>query len=636
MHRHAAVIVALIGLAISLPAQTVRLANHSAGAFAGYKRVTIDRVPTALTGEIDGARYVVGRQVGLDTRTCDIWCKLAPGERRTLELTDASPIDWRIAPLPANPLAWFGGPVDLDGQAMALVGFEIDGAAYVAHLRARTGRMFVVDLWVRWYPDEPALAYGEAVVTASNPTVPDMGEARATAIKLRFGDAMVLIPGAPPGQLVAAGDRFADGQARALPLHFVWLRHLRSASDWSSVGAATSFAIGGVGLERLLPRGNPLMPAGTNPIAWANQRLQSAVDRLHTWQEGVVGIARTSTQAGDQNDQLFPGGHPMLPDGAGSEAVVYLSALKWANRPCHHLEADGSIVDTAAHPQLTYWQGRAHYNRGVSPDQLGKPRELRGEESNQWWGPDRDHWLIGYLTAAARLTGSHYCQWELQHQGQMFLGQETVRPGWSTSGADAARCVGYAGMVATYLHCNMTDRELAGRVAQRWRDRWHLVYLPAFGTRPGNVWDPRNDARILQDFDVGRPKRYTLGTLWWQQSLGAYGMDLAGEFLGPPAARDMALRAANATIDHAYRFQGNAWVEWDNVGFTDGTPLPDDEMQEGKGAHRTGWYRLDWFPCAIATVLVHEPQHPRARAIWAQMLAWSGGGGRWMPPGGGK
>ncbi|MFN3242081.1 MAG: hypothetical protein ACE37K_11260 [Planctomycetota bacterium] len=602
----------------ALAAQTVRLANHGPVPFEGWVRSTIDRLPPHASGRVGAARFVLGDACGRDVHAIDVWATLPAGGRLELDLSEGVAAPHAIGALPQDLLGWFGGALKLNGQPLHLVEVAVDGAAWTAHLRARVGRMLCQDVWLRHYPGE-AWAHGEFAVTASDPTVPDV-HADVAAQRLTFGDGVVLPVGRHFFQPIVSPSRFADGQARIIPFVIVWPRHLDTPAEHRSVQAVASLAIGAVGIEKLLPDGNPLYPAGFDPMRWAGEKLPGAVARLHDWGYPVVGIAPNSTQTGSQEDQVFVRGEPMLPGGVGAEWVAYLSALKYANRPCHHLEADGEHLRLQQHPELVFWHSRAHHRKDVSPDQLGKERPIAPwDVPGEWFGADREHWLVGTLSAGARYTASPALQWELEHQARSFLLQETIDPRLSTSGPDAARSVGYAGIVAVQLWNNLADRELAQLVRQRFRQRVVKVYVPQLGSKPGDVWDPRKDDRILGDFDKGREKRYTRGVMWWQQAFGAYGLDLACTEFDIPEGRAMALRAAKAVLAHAYRRQGGRWVEWDNTAFTDGTPLPDVEMAEGKGAHRTGWFVVEWFPCAISVLLRHEPQHEQARAIWEQM-----------------
>ena len=149
----------------------------------------------------------------------------------------------------------------------------------------------------------------------------------------------------------------------------------------------------------------------------------------------------------------------------------------------------------------------------VGTDKLGKPGPL-SETSGGFWGADRQHWLIGALCAGARYTGSPALQELLEHQANAFLFGETVTPGLSTSNVDSAREVGYAGLVAVQLFNNLADRRLASQVRDRWQAKVREIIIPQYGANPGDIWDPRNDARILWDLDKGRePKRYEQGVM---------------------------------------------------------------------------------------------------------------------------
>lgn len=619
---------ALLLLALPCLAQQVRLTNYSGGPYEGFHRLNIDRAPPHQAGRVGDAWYVVGRETGAETRVVDLWCRLTNGQSRTIDLSASTAIDWQPPALPGA--SHFGGAAMLDDRPLEWLSLEPDGAAWCAHLHGRSGPMLHVDLWVTWWPDQPGWCTGEALVTASNPAVSDMETTVGPGgLTLAFGDAVVLVPGRGIGSLIAPGTRFADGQARGLPVAFLWPRHLLRASDWSSAGAVVAMGVAAVGIEQVAPWGNPTQPV--NGRAWAAQKFPGALAALHSWGPPVAGIAPTSTQTGSQEDQLFQGaellGYP------GALWPAYLTACKWANRPCHHLELDGSLIDPAAHPRLVFWHSRPHWHAHVSPDQLGKPRGLAPwDVPGEWFGPDREHWLVGRLCAASRATGSPMLQRLLAHQATALLLGETVAPGLSTSHTDAARSVGYFGLVAIQLDAGLQDRQLAARVRDRARARVLQVYVPEIGASLGDVWDARADDRILLDVNAQLPAdaRYTRGVMWWQQSLGAYGLDLLGEHLGIPEARALALRGAEAVVRHSWRRQPNgAWLCWENTGLrADSEPIPD--LAQGRGGHRTGWFERSWMVPGLAVILRHRSDDPTARAIWQQVAA---GGGSWVPPG---
>jgi len=610
-----------------VPAQVVHLANYSGSAFEGWKRCTVDVMPPHEAGQVGAARYVLGRRIGLDVRVIDLRVHLEPGEVRSIDLSTAAPWAFARGPLPADPLAFFGAP-SIAAVPLQLIDLRADGAAYLLQLRARVGPMLCTNLWTWWYPDQPAWAIGEAVVCASNPAVTDMTATVPTDFRLRFGAADVLVPGAQAGGacLLPAGTIFGDGQARSFPITFVWRQHLTSAAAWSSAGAAASLAIAGNGIARLYPEGNPQLAAGKSPLAWTIEHWDGAIGRLHGWEAGPLGVPARSRQTGAFEDQGFPGAECAvgLP-GLGSETACYLVALGQSRRPCHFLEPDGSLIDLAKHPQLVLWDARPHWHPNVSPDQLGKSRGLTELDTHGWLGPDREHWSCNRLAIGARMTGSPALQWQLSMQARLFLLSETIDLRLSTSHADAARSAFYAGCLVVHLHHNLEDRALAARVMQRWQQRVLQVYVPEWGSQVADVWDPRAGEPRLA-IETGQPVNWMPD----QQAMGALGLERACAIVGPPEGRDLALRGAKAVLLRAYTRDGTKWLEWERLGFAGVELLV---PVEGQTAHRTGWYGVVGFPCAIATVLRREPTNEQARSIWAQMLGDSGGGSAWLTPG---
>lgn len=581
-------------------AQTVRIENLGGVAFTGWKRTTIDSVPPHLVGQVGGALYVVGRQVGLETHAVDVHVSLDAGQSVSLNLAAATPAAWTRGPYPADPLAWFGGPVSIGGQAMSIVSIGPDGAGYTARLRKRTGPMLCTETWITWYPDHPEFAFAEAIVACSNPTVPDMGATAPPNFHLRFGDAITFIPGAGGDvPLIAAGASFADGQMRAMPVVFLWTRHCTQWAQVLSAAVVVNLKLGAVGISKVLADGNPRYPPSFAARPWTLAKLAPATMRLHSWGPPLIGANAASGDSGAQEDQVFVRGEAMLEGGVGAEIVTYISALKLANRPCHHFEANGSLLNLAQHvnPLLVFWDGRPHWSPVVSPDRLGKPFGLSPGEANNWWGPDVEHALFNTLAAGVRYTGSYALQQILAEVARIYLLQWTVQSGLSTSQPFASRAIGWEGVLAVHLWRELEDRQLATAVRQRWRDRLDFIVGPFLEARPNDVWDLR--------FDDAR-----LGPGWrwqpWQQAVGAYGLDLAGTQLDRWWARTLALRGAKAVIRDAYVFQNGAWTSRDVVAL-DNAPVS------------MGFYDLFGMPLAPATVLRHEWQHWPARPIWTQL-----------------
>ena len=606
------------------PSQTVTVGNWSPYKFAGWTRCTVDVAPPATSGTFeDGTKYITGKTIGA-VRNCDIWVRLDPGVVRKYDLAQATPGPVALSEIPVSQLGW----PSIAGVPMlpASDWLAIDGACLAVHLHARVGPMLHVDLWVRayggqgWYP-------GEVVVTASNGAVPDVVATVPAGFTLTCGDAITAVPGQPWGSpLLPEGETLADGQARSFPFVVGWPKLMPDSEAMTSSQAQAELRVLSYGLNQATTWGTTMPGRGFDSRAWANSHFGGAVTRLHGWDGGPIGVTPASGRTGAQEDQgALQGAEAQQVAGPSAAVVRYLAALGQSRRPMHHLEADGTNLDLSKHPRLIMWSSRAHWHTGVSPDQLGKSRQPTEAESRGWYGPDREHWLINTLAAGHRATGSPALQWQLRHHAINFLAGETVTPGWSTSGTDAARSVGWAGIVVSHLWDNLEDRQLAERVAERWRQRVRQVYIPYWGNRPGGIWDFRQDGRLTMDLTG-----YTLAWMPYQQAIGSYGGWLACSKVGPDEGLALFTQGALTVVRHAYR----NGIEWEILGYRNGEMLPDSEYVERKGAHRTGWFRHAWFPPAL-WVAAFKAGDAQARTIWDQLVSEASAGTAmlaWFPP----
>lgn len=588
---------------------TIRLANLTPLRFEGWARGTCDHglAPgdTFAGATSDGTPVlaIAGPRTGLETVALDVHTKLEAWEELTLDLETSPPV--AAGPLPADLLSHFGGPVRVSGVDMQLAGWGIEGAGWTAHLRLRVSTMFHVDVWLTYYHDQPWVT-GEFMVTCSNAGQPDL-TAAAPEMRLEFGDGVVAALGLPMGApMVRAGETFGDGQARVIPFGILWPRHVVRPEQFASFVAAKDGAVIVRGCTRSFHDGNISFPQGFSARAWAAQHLPRAVALVHNWEPAPLGWAPDSGQTGAQEDQCFTGVESLLPDGAGAQLVNYLAALEMANRPCHHLEAMGNMVDSIDRPALRMFYSRPHHS---GSDRLGKPRDLTVAEANGWNGPDAQHWFFSRLAMAARFTGSPACQRLLEHQARNYLIQLTVGGG-ATSAIWSSREIGWEGIAAVHLWRELRDRGLAERVRHHWHERaeWIASRLPTSGP-----WDVRvNDDRL------------GTGSWWmpWQQALGAYGIDLACRVLGDGGSHLglIALRGAQLVVDRAWTNDGSRWVEHELLAV-------DGRKQ------RSGMFTTSWLPLALAVVLRHDPTNERAQAIWTQVLLDAGGVSKWIAPG---
>lgn len=641
----------------------VRLANYSNTPFSGWIRRTIDVLPPHPAGELRfglfarRARYVVGRRVGRSTWIVDLWLEqLDRDEEVSFDLHGFDAWQFGLPPAKPNPVAFFGGMPTVNGVQLQLREAKQDGAGMSLRFAARLPGLLHVEFWCLWRPDEPGLVHGEVVVCAANPASTNVVESTPD-LRLSWGDALVHVPGAGWGTPIVPATWFADGAARGVPITLVWPRNF--AGEWLAMVAAVNRSTCGTGLQQLLPFGNPRLPVGFDGKAWTTGLYAESLRRLHTWEPAMLGPNMRSSDTGAQEDQVFVRGEVFDSRGLGAEEVAYFAALKLLARPCHHLLEDGSIADPrTAVPILRYWDGYAFGNPVVNPYGLfGKPRTPSLEESHGWSGPDVEHWLINTLAAAARYTGSHALQWELRNQAHVYFGQQTTNPGWSTSQPWASRAVGWEAIAAVRLFECLEDRSLAARVVAHWGSRWSDVIWPAYGEN--EIVDIRVD-----------DSRLGPGAWWmpWQQSVAAYGLDLAGQWLAVPGARVCALRLAKAVLQHAWAKINGRWctapvapVPSAMAMTADNVSAPIDVSKARRFVHEetgvkvfphaaavvaalaadiTEWqptlfdeaFNLFGMPLAIAVVLRHEPDNETAREIWQQCVA-DNRGHSWLAPG---
>jgi hypothetical protein len=606
--KHPMLLVAFCGLLPLLPAQIVRVANESNAPFRGYVKTTVDVMPPYNSGFIDRedgreVSYLLGRQCGLDTRRLDVRIDLRPGERVMLDLGKSKPSKVTAAPLPKDPIGWWGWPWTIGGTQLEFVSLDPDGAGLLAHLRARTGRMLCNDLWLQWNADEP-WARGELVVTASNPQVEDLVAAVPERFVLKFGSAITLVPGHQPDDpVLQAGTLIGDGQALVLPVTLLVPKQITQKDQWVSIAALDKVAA--VGISRLLVHGNPRSPPGFDALVWANARYDRAVSELGGFAWPMLGGSPYSRITGAQEDQIFVRGEPLRENGAFAAVITQLGVYRQGCRPLHHLEASGAQLDYTAHKDLVLWDGRPHF---TGSDHLGKPRSLSEAESYYWSGPDVQHWLINSIAAATRYTGSPACQWLLSAHARIYPFQWRV-PGWRWE----ARAIGYEGMNAVHMHRELEDRKLAEAVKVHWLARADLVIVP---------YVLGNPIEWVRDDRIGPGLR----TAPWQLCLEAFGLDLAGEYFQHEGARKAALLVASLMMQQAWWHDGNRWT-CRNVLAQDGAWVP------------SGGY--DWFGSPLAPYVIARQANiappklvEQAKEIIEQLLqeASSPANFGWMPP----
>lgn len=631
-------------------AQKVAVANYTAERYEGWTTVSTARAETldwSRTTDPDGEPIlaVPGRRVGLHGRMVHLRLALEPSEVWSGDLADLDPVpdDEREAvaippDIAADPIGTLGRPV-LGGVPLPLVELQPDGPGFLCHFSGRLTDMLQAELWVQWYPRQP-WAPLELLVIASNAESAKTEAVLSADLTLDWSPGHVQMRGA--GEvLLPAGEHLGDGQGRAWAGTVFWTGRM-TTEDWQSAGAWAQLPMLGMGdwRGRFGTWGVPAeLPPGFDVARWTRQYVPGEMLKLNSWREGQLGVAARSSQTGGQEDQGFvKASEAFAPGGTGAWWARYPAALGFVRRPCHHLEADGRPINLNGHPKLVFWSGRPHWHTGVSPDQLGLPAGA-SIDWHGWYGPDRGHWWLNTVGAVRLLSGSPAIDYLLQHQARLFWFQQTVNPNLSTSHAGTARSVGEEGWVACWLWQTLDNRSLAELVKGRFIDRVNKVLVPELD-RTGMVvqrWDPRDDARLWEPID--RTRGYTRVWMSYQQAVGACGLEMAGQMFGLPQAREIARQGALAVVNYGYSYDepSGLWLEWDFVAErSPGEPLRPEEYVEGVGAHRTGWFRHAWSPMASWTVLRHDPQHARAKAIYEQihreMLGRTDRALDWLPP----
>lgn len=633
----------------------IRLANRSPYLFHGWIRRTIDEVPQMKAGISNGCTWVLGSESGGDTWFIDVLAKLAPGEEIKMPIEGSQAVDFpEIAPF--NPLEKFGGPMTWTDQIMDLIGYRQDGACIWSHCRKRAGATMCLDVWSRWYPGE-GYAVGVAKLTSSNPAVEDMVESTSDIMsKLRFGDAVIHVGGhgilQEGGNIWGETDRWlGDGQSRIVPLTFIWPRLLNNdPQQWVNVAAVTQLKIGGNGLSRgLYPQGTPRLAPGFDAGKWAAANYPLCEQTLRTWMWPPLGPNARSGDTGSQEDQCLVGAEPL--QFAGAEIPMVFASYAMGQRPCQHKEADGSMLDPARHPKLVFWDGRPHWHTGVSPDRLGKPRGLELWESHNRGGPDVEHPMMFRLCAAHRITGDDALQELIRQQAITYLLQWTIDPSLSTSQAYAARARGWEAANVMLMDRELRDRNLAAQVMQRFRLRVQQLIIPQWLTE-GATGDVRVDPRLGDG-----PHSIT-----WQNAVGAYWDDVAGERYGLDDLRAAVAPVAQWIVDNAWHKLGAGTAAralptqdvYTGLVDGDGFPIrlaagivrrrdsfspdmwvsaPAVPTTDPQSAPADGSFNYFGMSLAPACVL-RRGENPKARELWNWLVAnmQTEGQAKWMPP----
>lgn len=674
------------------------VSNFSTQPFHGWVRAA---VPDSTEGEAasvpadNGSNYLVvfGEKVG---QSRSAWIKISddkelpPNAALMLDMDKATPMG---APEPApmvrevayNPVKAFAPTIN--GVPMVAVfhpssgeWLRQDGVALKGHFRARVTETVWADLWVTWVPSESWFRWELLLNSASPQYGHVITEEFSSGFDLRIGNALLGCYGGKFGALME-NESIAQGQARAFA-GVGGFEHLMTDDERRmtlSMLTGSPVAVDDRFYATLAGLGVPKAQDGFNAQSWAATKLGAAFDAMHSWNQAPVGVSPNSGRTGAQEEQVFAAhGAECFAGGVAGGAcafIRYLTALTYSRRPCHWREEDGRMLDYEKR-DLVFWGGRPHWHHSVSPNQLGLERAPTIQETHGWMGPDREHWFYGSLFTAAILTGSDVCQWLLEAQARIVHYQETVDPSLSTSGPDAARSVGWFGIMVKGLGTCLRDDWTLHMLNERAKDRLEQVYIPSLD-RQGKwaIWDIRADNRLLQSWrhnftnitvvdgegnesTVPGPvyqlphgatvytTNYEFEKAWmpYQQAVGAFGLYLLGQLYSNGDAIRIAQHAADTVVQLGYQADsmGQGGLQtWATLPLKPGTeePIEPEDYRDAlqPGTSPLSWFRHAWMPLAlwVRTQTLQGGGDPEAQKWWD--LTWeehrSGNGVMaWMPP----
>jgi len=428
-------------------------------------------------------------------------------------------------PIPTIP------PITLDGAAPDLSAWYGDAGLHWHCRWVRPGLVF--DLWLEVHEGQH-WGHAELLVTATAESARwelDMLPKLVSGghLLLRQREALLLFH----GQAMAVCGVWVLDKALADP------EQMRSAMAWWE--------------HPMLPVQDHLRHGHRDIAAPLDREKLSALWEAHgTWRHIPLGPNARSGDTGAQEDQGWHAQHGLLD--SRDLLARYLAALQMARRPNGFRESDGRPIDLANHPQLVLWDGRPHWSRGVSPDQLGLAQQVM-EWSGGYMGPDREHWLLNTLCETYEQTRSPLLRQLIEDQRTLILGGETLDPRLSTSNAGAPRGVGWTCLAAAKVYVALDkDEEVRERMAQRLRQ----VIVPQC-LNPG--YEVKRFATVTDDRVLGGK------TAWvpWQHSIAAMGLWAAYRAMQLDEAMWLALAAADAVTRYGWSQVDGVWIAWDAI-----------------------------------------------------------------------
>ncbi len=334
--------------------------------------------------------------------------------------------------------------------------------------------------------------------------------------------------------------------------------------------------------------------------------LRRFVSEASTFGDPFLGVGKNPGGTGDQDDFGAVQGTHLVDYSMHEMLEAYRhAAYTDAKRGYLKREADGAPISLEDHPALTFWSGEVHWHHGVSPDRLGKPREVLGG-----WRPyDRQH--------RSQNTALAYLMVEDDPAYQMLLetGVKTSDFGdvrHKFNQISAAR--GEGRTIGTFAHLSTffpEYKELIRSIARNQRN--HSRMQPGKNLRVLNKHNPDGRKRIYN----------TTGELidtvsMWEHGLAVIGWQLAINVM--PDDEDVRW-CFDVIVDTLATWgcfaQGDKWYIVDDVAYLDGdgppvltSVVPEDgtprwSVAHGPGASGGTWL---WTLFGLETCLFNLPE----------------------------
>lgn len=616
----------------------IRVANYGDADFHGWISTVTDRwqshepVPQFLLRANEAQAFedadpktrtprfslivATGRRFGTNRTEIGVWTSVAPGQmivQHWDHLVPASPAaaESLLGEDETASLHWRS--LDdwqqyLEQQGLKFDTLRFNGAFIDCHAQeynaARGERR---EIWARFDPYTPELLFCETLVVAVGKPARVQAAPEITnwhRVAMRGPEGLVDLA---DGQGVATSFTLVN-----MPFHAALLANKAMGIVHSNRVRASGQIIAHATERMYGPRGSsgPGWPKELTPeqcIEWMNQHIsveQKAIEQMHT--VGKLGPAQDMARKGAQEDQFFLGSELRLP---GCEIPREMAAWGFARYPCQILNLHGQPIDPRLHDKLVFWMGRPHYNRNVSPDQLGRSRWPAATESHGWTNPcDEEHWLINNLWVATMLRNSPVHQRLLEYQARAWLLSCTTDPRLATTRPGAARAVGYKCWVAWLLWHGLQDRDLAEQVVSH-ASKWLDVIVPMIRQRTQDGWW---DVRVnVPSLGAGR------WVMPWQQALGAYGLWRLGALVGHQEAINTAHAGALVVVNSAYWLVEGRWRALYSM-------CLDDNRRDDKDDYSD-------FGCPLALPVIGADRPESAHhQKWLQSVKY--GSGRWTCP----